>query len=95
MSKWQPRKSDVSPRKGYVPEIDNEYEIGHCVDCDSTHAIDLPCDDEEYEYDGNNCPVCFDVMDSKVSNYRPKWSDHWDNVVCQVCADTAEDLENE
>lgn len=26
MAKWQPRKGDVSPRKGYVPEIDDDYE---------------------------------------------------------------------
>lgn len=35
--------------------------------------------------DGLQCPVCLDVMRDNVSQLRPAWSDHYDEVVCTTC----------
>ena len=39
------------------------------------------------EHLGTSCPVCDDIM-TEHSNYRPVWSDDYDNIVCQHCLDT-------
>jgi hypothetical protein len=39
------------------------------------------------EHLGTACPVCHDIM-TEHSNYRPVWSDDYDNIVCQHCLDT-------
>ena len=39
------------------------------------------------EHLGTACPVCDDIM-TEHSNYRPVWSDDYDNIVCQHCLDT-------
>lgn len=38
--------------------------------------------------DDKICPVCRDTYDNEASQLRPKWSDHYDNVVCTTCAET-------
>lgn len=41
---------------------------------------------EDYgQGDGLQCPVCLDVMRDNVSQLRPAWSDHYDEVVCTTC----------
>jgi hypothetical protein len=30
MAKWQASKSDMSPRKGYIPEIEDSGTLTHC-----------------------------------------------------------------
>ena len=32
----------------------------------------------------NCCPICGDAF-SSASQYRPVWSDHYDNIVCVDC----------
>jgi hypothetical protein len=38
------------------------------------------------EFIGTRCPKCWDKM-TLHSNYRPVWSDVYDNIVCQSCYD--------
>jgi len=35
MAKWQASKSDVSPRKGYIPEIEDDCDCDFDCDCDT------------------------------------------------------------
>lgn len=65
MARWQPSKSDISPRKGYIPEIENDQnsndylERPSCYWCDNdaTHGTNGP-GDGIYPSCGSCCEGC-------------------------------------